>query len=426
MRHEVVEDVSTKESKRIFWLFGLFVLSFFIAGGICAGVMYFGSKNEPEAPVAVEPEPEPDPVPVSAETRWLFAGTTFWGRDTNTMARASELGIKYPFSQLDTLNKQDYDAWIMGLECPLVEKGGVHNAAEEQNLFKFNCDPDYLEEAKKWFDVAGLGNNHAGNQGLEGLRETRQHLADNSIQYFGTPKRTAADTKDTEYRNDETDIDNCSVIVLPVRAKMDKGEDKTYKVPFAFCSAHGVYGVPGEDFLLNMKTYAEYLPTIAMPHMGTEYKAASDTLRENLYHKMIDYGVENVIADHPHWVQNAEAYNGKLITYSLGNFMFDQKRDEEVSRSAAIDATISVAVKDVDMDAWNKIGEKCLAQKDGKCFEMVKEAGLPKLKLTWTYDYHGTTSAQNRIPRLASEAEQAKIGQRLNWAGIPDELKTTK
>ena len=187
-----------------------------------------------------------------------------------------------------------------------------------------------------------------------------------------------------------------------------------------------MYGVPGDDFLENMKTFAKYVPTIAMPHMGTEYKASSDTLRENLYRKMIDYGVENVIADHPHWVQNAEAYNGKLITYSLGNFMFDQMRNEEVARSAAIDATVKIDVDGVDMDAWNTIGEKCLAQQDGDCLDMVKSANLPKLKLTWTYDYHGTTSAQNRIPRLAPEAEQAKIGQRLNWASIPSEMKTSK
>jgi len=405
------------------------VAIFLVVAGGTFGASWLLSKpknNEGEVAEASEPEVKPEPKPVSAETRWLFAGTTFWGRDTNKLARASELGVNYPFSQLDTLNREAYDAWIMGLECPLVEKGGVHNAAEEQNLFKFNCDPDYLTEAKKWFDVAGLGNNHAGNQGLEGLRETRKHLAENGIQYFGTPKRTANDSNDTEYRNDELTADNCSVIVLPVRAKMDDGTDKNYKIPFAFCSAHGVYGVPGEDFLQNMKTYAQYLPVIAMPHMGTEYKATSDTLRTNLYHKMVDYGVENVIADHPHWVQNAEAYSGKLITYSMGNFMFDQMRNEEVARSAAIDATVKIAVADVDMAAWNAIGEKCLAQKDGKCLDMVKEAGLPKLQLTWTYDYHGTTSAQNRIPRLAPEAEQVKIGQRLNWAAIPAELKTTK
>ena len=101
----------------------------------CVALIYFGpkiseQKQEPAAEVA-----KAEPRIVAASAKYLFAGTTFWGRRTNTMARASELGVKYPFSQLDSLNRDEYDAWIAGLECPLVEKGGVHNSAEEEKIF---------------------------------------------------------------------------------------------------------------------------------------------------------------------------------------------------------------------------------------------------------------------------------------------------
>lgn len=369
----------------------------------------------------------PEPEVVSAETRLLFAGTTFWGRRTNTDARNSELGVKYPFSQLDTLDRKSYDAWIGGLECPVTQKeNNYHNKYEEETIFKFNCDPDYLPEAAKYFDVFGLGNNHSGNQGAAGLAETRKRLAENGIQYYGTPKRSGTGESDPDFKNDDPDVTNCDIVVLPVRVKLDNDTEDKYQIPFGMCSAHGVYGVPGDDYIENMKTMSQYVPTIATPHMGAEYKTSSDTLRQNIYRRMIDYaGVEAVIADHTHWVQNAEAYNGKLITYSMGNFMFDQTFNAEVVRSAAIEAIVKIDIKDAKLDDWNAIGEECLADKS-TCYEKVKKAELPKLKLTWAYDYHATTSAGNRITRLGDAALQAAVGQRLNWSAIPTEMKIKK
>ena len=341
------------------------------------------------------------------KTKILFTGTTFWGRRTNQNARASELGIKYPFSQLNTLESEEYDAWIGGLECPITNNG--HNDQEENTIFKFNCDPDYLTEVKKYFTAFLLGNNHTDNQGVDGFIETKKHLDENGIQYFGS-----YDYKDG--------TNNCDVIVLPIRVSYSDKTSKTFQLPFGFCSAHGVYGVPTEDVLLNMKEYAKVLPTIAMPHMGAEYKATSDELRQNLYHKMIDYGVEAVIGDHPHWIQNTEAYKNRLIVYSMGNFMFDQTFNKEVSRSAAIEADIDIDINEEKLKKWDKLGGNCLKNRI-TCMDSIREAGLPKLQLAWKYDYHGTTSAENRITRLADEQEQIEIGQRLDWLKTSQSLK---
>ena len=343
----------------------------------------------------------------SVKTKILFAGTTFWGRRTNQNARASELGVKYPFSQLNTLEPEKYDAWIGGLECPVTNNG--HNDQEENTIFKFNCDPDYLVEAKKYFTAFLLGNNHTDNQGVDGFIETKKHLDENGIQYFGS----------YDYRDGKN---NCDVIVLPVEVSYNDKTLKTFQLPFGFCSAHGVYGVPTEDVLLNMKKYAAVLPTIAMPHMGAEYKATLDELRQNLYHKMIDYGVEAVIGDHPHWIQNTEAYKNRLIVYSMGNFMFDQTFNKEVSRSAAIEANVDIDANESDLKKWDKIGKNCLKNKE-TCMNDIEKAGLSKLQLTWKYDYHGTTSAENRITRLANEQEQIEIGQRLDWTKTSQGMK---
>ena len=42
--------------------------------------------------------------------------------------------------------------------------------------------------------------------------------------------------------------------------------------------------------------------------------------------KVIDAGADIVIGSHPHWIQTIEKYRGKYIFYSLGNFIFDQRK----------------------------------------------------------------------------------------------------
>lgn len=384
-----------------------------LATTTCIVISNLNKPSETEQSAVETKETPPDPKITQFDAKYLFVGTTFWGRNTNKSSRASNLGVKYPFSQLNTLNRESYQAWIGGLECPVTDAG--HNYNEEDKIFKFNCDPDYLPEASKYFTAFLLGNNHAGNQGLAGMRTTRKYLDQNGIQYFGTPKRTAADARDTEYRNDEADINNCAIVVLPVKATYDNKEVRDLSFPFGFCSAHGVYGVPGDDFQQNIKNYAAVVPTIAMPHMGVEYQKSHDQLRQNLYRRLIDYGVESVIADHPHTVQDSEAYKGKLIVYSVGNFMFDQTFNAEVPRSAAIEGNVTITASSADLEKWNDLGEKCLKDKT-TCFDKIVAAKLQKPTPKWNYNYHATTSAGNRITRLAGDADQASIGQRLNWA----------
>jgi poly-gamma-glutamate synthesis protein (capsule biosynthesis protein) len=42
-----------------------------------------------------------------------------------------------------------------------------------------------------------------------------------------------------------------------------------------------------------------------------------------LARRMIDAGASLVVGGHPHVIQDAELYRGKLIVHSLGNFVFD-------------------------------------------------------------------------------------------------------
>ena len=43
-----------------------------------------------------------------------------------------------------------------------------------------------------------------------------------------------------------------------------------------------------------------------------------------------------VLGSHPHWVQAIESYKGRLIVYSLANFIFDQDWSEETQEGFMI------------------------------------------------------------------------------------------
>jgi poly-gamma-glutamate capsule biosynthesis protein CapA/YwtB (metallophosphatase superfamily) len=59
-------------------------------------------------------------------------------------------------------------------------------------------------------------------------------------------------------------------------------------------------------------------------HGGFQFSEARSETLESASHQAIDFGADLVVCHHPHVLQGFEYYDGKLIAYSLGNFVFDQ------------------------------------------------------------------------------------------------------
>lgn len=67
-------------------------------------------------------------------------------------------------------------------------------------------------------------------------------------------------------------------------------------------------------------------------HWGVEESNRVTDSQRELAHQIIDWGADIILGHHPHVLQGVELYNGKLIAYSLGNFIFDQN-DENNKQS---------------------------------------------------------------------------------------------
>ena len=109
------------------------------------------------------------------------------------------------------------------------------------------------------------------------------------------------------------------------------------------------YGYNGLDSNLTKKEVADHLSnldekrmkaeieraekeadiTVIMPQMGVEYRLEPTKEQITLYHKMIDWGADVIFGGHPHVVEPSEVVKKdgqqKLITYSMGNFISNQR-----------------------------------------------------------------------------------------------------
>lgn len=380
-----------------------------VAGGLAvvlllcaAGLVYLFIANVlvqrvAQSPVNVE---QKAPQPTALSSNILVFGNTFWGRYINDWSMASPLQQAYPFSRLHEFHRDEYNAWLTGLECPTVP-GVTMTSAEMDATLTFNCDPSYLSEAAKWFTAFTLANNHTDNQGAEGFATTQQELAKHSIQYFGHYDPRALD-------------DVCEVISLPITVTFDDATTSEGDLPVAMCGYHGVFRIPGEEAVNKMTEYAKYMPVLAFPHMGAEYKAEPDEIKTSLYRNMIDAGADVVLGDHPHWIQATESYKGRLIVYSMGNFMFDQQGASELRRSAAVRVVLSAEAADAgDLRDWLEIGKSCKEYHDS-CLERIAQQSLKKLDISYRFGIVGTDSS-GKIVKPANEAQQASILERLRW-----------
>ncbi len=366
------------------------------------------STTNPVTPETIAVKEFSKPEKIALNT--MFFGDVFWGRYVDDWAKASPLKYSYPFSGLNTLQREKYDAWIADMECPITST--YLDSKTQDSKLKFSCPTEYTSEAAKWFNAFTLANNHTDNmEEVQGFKQTRENLEANKIQYFGH--------FDNSVKNDI-----CEVVSFKAKGVFSstpgEKESMEYYVPLAMCGYHNVFKLPTEDELKVISDYSKYLPTIVMPHQGKEYTYTADELQRSFYKKMIDLGADAVIADHVHSVQDTEAYKGKLIVYSLGNFIFDQQRGAQVTQ--AIGANLNFSFEnDLNMQQWTIFSESCKKFKDN-CLEKARELKLQKPKFNIIYDIIPTDNS-GKLAKKADEKTAKLILEKVGWEKTKKGLK---
>lgn len=203
------------------------------------------------------------------------------------------------------------DIAVGNLESPLSSRG----TEKTEKDVRFRGDPRGVEGlAESGFDFLSLANNHVLDWGPVALSDTVSLLESKGIGYAGAgANRAAAWTPAVVERG------GASVAFLGFSHILPAGFVATKN------SAGLAQGRNNMDAVVAAieEAKAKHDYVLVSFHWGVEYAddCNGDQVRDA--HRAIDAGADMVLSHHPHVIQALELYKGKLIAYSLGDFVFD-------------------------------------------------------------------------------------------------------
>lgn len=195
--------------------------------------------------------------------------------------------------------------------------------------YSFRMNLDVLPALKNaGFDIVSFANNHVGDWNISAFKDTLSKLDQNGILKTGAGQNKAEIISPT--------IIEKNGIKFGFLGFSDVGPDwikATNDTAGILLASDGDF----ENIIKNAKTKCDVL--IVSFHFGEEYKLTHNKRQEYLAHIAIDNGADMIIGHHPHVMEDIEKYNGKLIVYSLGNFIFDQSFSKDTMRGMFFFAT---------------------------------------------------------------------------------------
>ena len=208
------------------------------------------------------------------------------------------------------------DLRVANLECMVTD---LVAPPSDPATFTFICPSkgaDGLVYAG--FDIVTLANNHANGEGQVVFNDMRSLLHKRGILTCGGGDNLAQATAPAI-----KSVKGTRVAILGYDNIAPQG-------PFATETSWGLAPIDvstlASDFAKARQQADLVIPYF---HWGIEYTKDPTSYQQTVARAAIDAGADMVLGNHPHWTQAIERYNGKLIIYSMGNFVFDQDWSEE-------------------------------------------------------------------------------------------------
>ncbi len=270
-------------------------------------------------PEPVAPKAAPAPV-VPQELRIAAVGDIMLG-GTGT-PEFEKFGYDYPFDKTRELLKQSHIVFG-NLEGPLTHA----DHAPVAKKYVYRSTPEKVAPALRnaGFNVVSLANNHAMDQGAEGLKHTMDALDLVGIKHAGAGMNLAEARRPA---------------ILEAKGARVAFLAYTFTFPEEFWATADRPGSPfGHETQVRAdiaaaKQQADIV--LVSFHWGQEGKTELRDYQKQLGHAAIDAGAAAVIGHHPHVLQGVERYKNGVILYSLGNFAFGTYGPEAFRSAVAV------------------------------------------------------------------------------------------
>ena len=255
--------------------------------------------------------------------RMMFTGDVYIGNYVSS--KYDQKGIQGIIS--DNLLEQlvSADLTMVNQEFPFSIRG----EQMEDKQYTFRVDPKkvtLLEELG--VDIVSLANNHTLDYGIDALKDTFTTLSENVIAYVGAGNNLE-EAKKTQY----FEIQGKTIAVLSASRVIPVSNWA------ATSKSAGLFTTYDPTALLQEIEVARDIAdaVVVYVHWGLEHKEYPESYQRTMGKQFIDAGADVVIGSHPHVLQGFEYYNGKLIAYSLGNFIFSETVKQTAMLSVEMD-----------------------------------------------------------------------------------------
>lgn len=218
------------------------------------------------------------------------------------------------------------DIFMFNLEHPITRA-----TSKVEKEFNFKMHPKYLRTLQQGrVTLVNAANNHIADYDRAGIDNTMKYLDSIGVRYVGIGKN----------------LDQARQPVI-----IEKNGKKIgflgYHGGGKFAATHSRTGLAPryEPYILEdvkqLRSQVDYI--VVNFHWGTELAEQPDRGQIALAHHVIDAGADLIVGHHPHVLQGVEAYKGKTIAYSLGNFVFGGN-----SRDSYATAVLKVTLSDTE------------------------------------------------------------------------------
>lgn len=202
--------------------------------------------------------------------------------------------------------------------------------------FTFRAKPETVSNLKEMgADIVSLANNHAYDQGAEGLQKTFSVLEEAEIPYVGAGRNISEACKPVYF------ISGGMKIAFVSATQVERTDTPDTK--------EAGNDTPGVLRTLDPTRFLEVIAeadgkadiTVVYVHWGSENTYDVDASQKELAKKYVEAGADLIIGDHSHCLQGFEYVGGVPVVYSLGNFWFNSKDlDTCVVQAVAADGRI--------------------------------------------------------------------------------------
>ncbi|MBQ5458740.1 MAG: CapA family protein, partial [Bacteroidales bacterium] len=176
-----------------------------------------------------------------------------------------------------------------------------------------------------------LANNHSMDQGRRGLADTESQIRKHGIIPLGYGTTIAKSIEPQLLAETPRKV----YLITSLRVPSENWE---YLDSVPCVSESSIATI--ESQIDSLKRLDSKCFVFVMLHWGVEHISTSSHYQVRDAHRLVAAGADCIVGHHPHCLQTVENYNGVPIYYSIGNFIFDQKKPIN-TRAAIVAATLT-------------------------------------------------------------------------------------